>query len=492
MGSELLDHTQLSEGGICRIIHSPVKAGACQALINQLKATGFIVFSASLAATVLIIPAAIMHVGISAFSSAWLIFVPFAAVYMFLFNALLKNEFVLQQTHLSLPHVYWFATNGRLRQSWNDLNRVVFSRSSASDEMPNQLVLYFANSDGADSAVCINHNDISEVDLKKLVYAIVNNAPAASIEPPLSEVELAFPTVSGIKHLNFHSFTSLWDEEYSSRYSATLFVPLAAEAELKSGAIKIVELIACGGSAAIYSAQTREKTNVVIKEAVVPKHVDEKLKIKALEMFDREALLLSKLDHPNIAKVLDYFIENEHHYEVLEFIDGLDLRRFVKDRGPQPEEFVLNWASQICEVLIYLHSQSPPIVHRDLTPDNLVLSVNVGLVLIDFGAANAFIGTATGTMVGKQSYMPPEQLRGKAEPRSDIYALGCTLYFLLTGHDPMPLEVANPGEKTIVSHDLNALIMKCTAQNVGERFDNVPSVLDVVTAIRKDRVLRVE
>ena len=131
-------------------------------------------------------------------------------------------------------------------------------------------------------------------------------------------------------------------------------------------------------------------------------------------------------------------------------------------------------------------------MHRDLTPDNLVLSVKVGLVLIDFGAANAFIGTATGTMVGKQSYMPPEQLRGKAEPRSDIYALGCTLYFLLTGNDPMPLEVANPGEKTVVSHDLNALIMRCTAQKVEERFASAQAVFDVVAAIRKDRVLRVE
>jgi serine/threonine protein kinase len=125
-----------------------------------------------------------------------------------------------------------------------------------------------------------------------------------------------------------------------------------------------------------------------------------------------------------------------------------------------------------------------------LTPDNLVLSVDVGLVLIDFGAANAFIGTATGTMVGKQSYMPPEQLRGKSVPQSDIYALGCTLFFLLTGSDPMPLEVANPGEKTVVSQDLNALIMKCTAQKVEERFETSQDAMNAVVAIRRDRVLQ--
>ena len=488
MGSDLIDSTQLAAGGTCRIIHSPVKSSR-HALICQLKGIGFIVLMAGCNAL------------LKAFDPHWmgtvfpvdvicLFFLPFAAVYLFMLTTLLKNEFVLTQKYLSLPFAYCIATNGPLRWSWSHLRRVVFARSSTEDEMPNQLVLYFAESErGEERAVCINQNDISEVDLKKFIYAIVNNAPLVTFEPPLPEVELAFPTVSGIKHLNFHSFTSLWDDEFSSRYSATLFVPLASGSELQSGALKIVELIACGGSAAIYSAQTREGANVVIKEAVVPKHGDEKLKAKALEMFNREALLLSRLDHPNIAKVLDYFIENEHHYEVLEFIDGLDLRRFVKDRGPQREEFVLNWARQICEVLIYLHSQAPPIVHRDLTPDNLVLSVNVGLVLIDFGAANAFIGTATGTMVGKQSYMPPEQLRGKAVPQSDIYALGCTLYFLLTGNDPMPLAVANPATQIEVSPDLNALIMKCTAQKVEGRFDTAQAVMDAVIAIREDRIL---
>ena len=481
MGSDIVGSIQLGDGGTCRIIHNPVKSMR-SVFINQLKAGGFVVGIGGFLAL------ARTHEHGTPLATAiliWLCFALFVAVYLSLLNALIKNEFVLKQNHLSLPFAYWFATGGRLHWNWSHLQRVVFARSSAEDEMPTRIVLYFDSGNGkAESAVCINHNDISEVDLKKFIYAIVNNAPLAAFDPPLSEVELTFPTVSGIKHLNFQSFTSLWDEEYSSRYSATLFVPLASGAELQSGAIKIVELIACGGSAAIYSAKTREGADVVIKEAVVPRNADEHLKVKALEMFNREALLLSKLDHPNIAKVLDYFIENEHHYEVLEFIDGMDLRRFVKDRGPQPEEFVLNWARQICEVLIYLHTQAPPIVHRDLTPDNLVLSVNVGLVLIDFGAANAFIGTATGTMVGKQSYMPPEQLRGKSVPQSDIYALGCTLYFLLTGSDPMPLEVANPGEKTAVSRDLNALIMKCTAQRVEDRYHSTQEVMDDVTIIR--------
>jgi serine/threonine-protein kinase len=309
------------------------------------------------------------------------------------------------------------------------------------------------------------------------------------IEPPLEKVALEFPTVSGIKHLNFSSFTSMWDEEFSTRYSPTLFVPLAPEATLRSGTIKIMEMVASGGSAAIYSAKDSSGRQIIVKEAVIPKNSPEALKAKAIELFNREALLLSKLQHPHIAKVLDHFVESEHHYEVLEYIDGLDLRRFVKERGPQPEDFVLNWAEQICEILEYLHTQDPPVIHRDLTPDNLVLRVDGQLVLIDFGAANAFVGTATGTMIGKQSYMPPEQLRGKAVPQSDIYSLGGTCYFLLTGRDPIPLEVSQVKEGSDLPTSLNAFLARCTAPESAKRFASSGEALHEIRAIRKQRAL---
>ncbi len=337
--------------------------------------------------------------------------------------------------------------------------------------------------------ISIKLREIEQVDLKKLIYAIVTSAPHAVIEPPLETVALEFPTVSGIKHINFSSFTNLWDEEFSVRYAPTLFVPLEPEHRLRNGSIKITELIACGGSAAIYSAKNSEEEQIIVKEAVIPKNASEALKAKAVELFNREAQLLSQLDHPHIAKVYDHFVENEHHYEVLEYIDGLDLRRFVKERGPQPEDFVLNWAEQICQILVYLHSQKPPIIHRDLTPDNLVLRVDGQLVLIDFGAANAFVGTATGTMVGKQSYMPMEQLRGKSVPQSDIYSLGGTIYFLLTGRDPTPLEVSQIKSGTNLPTNLNPLLAKCTAVEVADRFRSSEEFLTAIRKVREQRVV---
>jgi tRNA A-37 threonylcarbamoyl transferase component Bud32 len=417
-----------------------------------------------------------------------LFFLSYFSSYMALLFCFLYKDFVLRQKGIALPFVYFWEGLGRLNWKWSELTDVIFSRSDPNIATADQLVLRFKVQDNPIPVdIHIKLKEISQIDLKKLIYAIVANAPQAVMDPPLDKVALEFPTVSGIKQLNFNSFTSLWDEEFSTRYSPTLFVPLAPDEELRGGAIRISEMVACGGSAAIYAAKDLRGTQIIVKEAVIPKNANAELKAKAIEMFNREAMFLSKLDHPNIAKVLDHFVENEHHYEVIEFIDGLDLRRFVKERGPQPEDFVLNWAEQICEIVVYLHSQDPPIIHRDLTPDNLVLRVDGQLVLIDFGAANAFVGIATGTMVGKQSYMPPEQLRGKAVPQSDIYSLGATIYFLLTSKDPTPLEVSQVDSSVHVSPMLNQLLAKCTASEVANRQSSVLELLREIRNIRKQR-----
>lgn len=401
-----------------------------------------------------------------------------------------KSDFVLRQWGITLPAIFLLASRGRLTWSWSQLVKVVFSKSDTMLKSADQIVLGFEVPDSSETIdIYVKLKELEQLDLKKLVYAIVTNASHAVIEPPLEKVALELPTVSGMKHINFQSFTNLWNEEFSTRYSPTLFVPLAQGEGLRNGSITITELVACGGSAAIYSAKTSNGEQIIVKEAVIPKNSPEALKAKAIELFNREALLLSRLDHPHIAKVFDHFVENEHHYEVLEYIDGLDLRRFVKERGPQPEDFVLNWAEQICEILVYLHKQEPPVIHRDLTPDNLVLRVDGQLVLIDFGAANAFVGTATGTMVGKQSYMPPEQLRGKSVPQSDIYSLGGTCYFLLTGKDPTPLEESQVSEDSGLPTNLNSLLARCTAGEVSDRYSSAQEVLIEIRRIRQQRAV---
>jgi serine/threonine-protein kinase len=164
---------------------------------------------------------------------------------------------------------------------------------------------------------------------------------------------------------------------------------------------------------------------------------------------------------------------------VIEHINGMDLRAYVKEHGPQPERLIMRWAMESADILQYLHEQQPPIIHRDVTPDNLVLDRTGAIKLIDFGAANELIATATGTLVGKQAYISPEQFRGKAVPQSDIYALGCTLYYLATGHDPEALsESALPDEIAVKMSALNRLIKHCTAMELEDRLPTMLSVAD--------------
>ncbi|MBK9205458.1 MAG: hypothetical protein IPL73_24155 [Candidatus Obscuribacter sp.] len=100
-----------------------------------------------------------------------------------------------------------------------------------------------------------------------------------------------------------------------------------------------------------------------------------------------------------------------------------------------------------------------------MTPDNLVLANDGHITLIDFGAANEFVGTATGTLIGKQSYISPEQFRGKAQTSSDLYSLGCTLHFLLTGQDPEPLSESSPRSiNPAVSTQLDRIVASCTTE----------------------------
>jgi len=113
--------------------------------------------------------------------------------------------------------------------------------------------------------------------------------------------------------------------------------------------------------------------------------------------------------------------------------------------------------------------------------------------LIDFGAANEFIGTATGTLIGKQAYIAPEQLRGKATPQSDFYALSGTLYFLLTGKDPIPLSVSRPSKENIaIDKRLDDLVAKLSAFEVEDRQQNAQEILDTLSEIIKDSPAPVE
>jgi tRNA A-37 threonylcarbamoyl transferase component Bud32 len=372
----------------------------------------------------------------------------------------IDTQITIDAYGLSVPLRLLLATGMRRTLDWSDLHAVVFRKHE--DEMRNQLVLQFGK-----VSVPLLVAGMSKDDLRKLVFS----AQTYCSNP---QPEALSPT-----------FTELWENELNSRFSTTVFVPLPAGTRLKDGRIEVVGQTASGGLSAIYLARLDDGRKAILKELVTPAVADEGTRAKTLELFAREAALLRTLDHPRIAKVLDHFSEESRHYLVLEHIPGVDLRRFIRDNGRQHEELVLRWALDVVDILEYLHSRVPPVVHRDLTPDNLIFTTSGGIALIDFGAANAFVSEATGTLIGKQSYMAPEQLKGRATPLSDVYSLGCTMHFLLTGMDPEPLSVSHPARLNENVSDLcDSLVSSCTDQSRENRIDSA-----VAVGVRIHRIL---
>ncbi len=219
---------------------------------------------------------------------------------------------------------------------------------------------------------------------------------------------------------------------------------LTAGIILSGGRYKIEMLVASGGMGAVYRAiDTRFNRPCAVKE-MLNQFSNENERAKAIEWFSREATLLLDLNHPCIPRVRDFFAESGQQYLVMDFIDGRTLAEVLEREGNIAglngargisEEQGRNWMRQLCGVLNYLHGQSPPIIFRDLKPSNIMVTNRDEIKLIDFGIARTFQSQRQATVIMTLGYAPPEQLHGMPEPRSDIYALGATLYRLLTHHD---------------------------------------------------------
>lgn len=379
------------------------------------------------------------------------------------------DRLLVSKEGFSFPLLFLPMLKFRRERMWSDLKeaRLLISdnQNQTKNKLPDgKLDLHF-NSGGH---VDIPLRSLKRSDLERLLLSLEVWGTSCQRTPEL----IAFHDNLQNENLGIEklSYTQMWEEELSRRFSATDFVPLEPDRKLQNGRVKIVKQLAFGGLSAIYLAQLNEKDMVVVKEAVIPEGTEEKAKDKAMELFAREAQFLIRLDHDQIAKVFDHFHEEGRHYLLLEYVRGQDLRQLVKQNGPQPTTHVVKWAHEIAGILNYLHEQAPPIIHRDLTPENIVLNENGSVKLIDFGAANEFVGTATGTLVGKQAYMAPEQLRGKASTLSDIYALGGTLHYLLTAKDPEPLSESSPRElRPDVPEALDKMILRLTSMEESDR-----------------------
>ena len=217
-----------------------------------------------------------------------------------------------------------------------------------------------------------------------------------------------------------------------------------------NGRYEIVRLIAEGGMGAVYEGRDQKFGGgpVAIKRCLMTGESMQRA-------FTREAELLANLSHPGVAKARDLFAEADGQYLVMEFIPGRDLEQVLEERGgPISTEIALEWMDQVLDALSYMHGRRPPVIHRDIKPSNLKLTPSGHLMLIDFGLAK---GNGTTSLAGYSvNFAPLEQLQGEGtDPRSDLYALGATMYRLLTGRAP---ESSLDRVKLIAKHHCDPLV----------------------------------
>ena len=204
------------------------------------------------------------------------------------------------------------------------------------------------------------------------------------------------------------------------------------------GRYRVVKPLGGGGMKMVYLA---EDLRLASRPSALAEMVDSftspDMQRQAVAAFQREADMLAQLSNEHIPRVFDRFSDQNHHYLVMEFIDGITLEQKLREAGGKMrEQEVIQIALQICDTLQYLHNLEPPVIYRDLKPSNVMIAVYGQVKLIDFGIARLFQPQSNATMIGTQGYAPPEQYRGKAEFRSDLYALAATMHHALSGRDP--------------------------------------------------------
>ncbi|MDR0592447.1 MAG: serine/threonine protein kinase [Bifidobacteriaceae bacterium] len=272
--------------------------------------------------------------------------------------------------------------------------------------------------------------------------------------------------------------------------------------DVVDGKYRVVERIGAGGMSVVWHARNERSNKMwaikeVRREGLVNNRVAEMALLAEIDT-------LKNLRHDNIVAISDVLETPESLLILMDYVEGNPLGMARTEdlqssdtipliNGAFPQKDVIRWAEQLAGVFAYLHRQNPPIVYRDLKPSNIMLKPNGDVVLIDFGTARRWAGGqlqsvrgAAGTVaLGTYGYAAPEILMGdvhtdRADPRSDIYSLGVTLYHLVTGHNPSqppyemyPIRQINP----MLSGGLEKIIGKCTQANPEDRYANCEQLL---------------
>jgi len=260
------------------------------------------------------------------------------------------------------------------------------------------------------------------------------------------------------------------------------------------------QVISDKGVSRIYKGKNKQSNKeVAIKELILESFILPDLKKQVMEQFQIEVKILLTLLHPNLPRFEDYFEADGRRYMVMEYIEGEKLEEYIiKKKDLIDQNQALTWALELCNVLEYLHTRKPkPIIFRSLCPENIIITKDGKLKLIDFGISKIFDPQDSTLAIAKTAdrhYSPVEQTVGRTDERTDIYSLGATLYFILTKKPP--LESAHrtitkkplPSPKAInrkVSTIFERIIFRATESDPDKRFQNISEIKNGLKKLRK-------
>lgn len=260
---------------------------------------------------------------------------------------------------------------------------------------------------------------------------------------------------------------------------------------LVDGKYRILDIVGHGGMSVVYLARNeRANKSWAIKE--VRKSGTENLEVKQNSLI-AETEMLKKLSHPYLPTIVDVIETEDTYLVVMDYIEGQDLGKILKENGPQDQEKVIEWAKALCDVLGYLHTRTPPIIYRDLKPANVMLKPDGKITLIDFGTAREIkVKDANDTVsLGTRGYAAPEQFgsNAKTDARTDIYCLGATIYHLVTNHNPATEPyVMEPIRQRIptLSGGLEKIILKCTMPRPQDRYQSCAELMYALENYEKE------
>ena len=256
---------------------------------------------------------------------------------------------------------------------------------------------------------------------------------------------------------------------------------------------RVVRFIGRGGMGAVYLCEDLRLPGKkwALKEMILH---DPGVAEQVRDSFTREAQFLAGLRHRSLPTIVDVFSHSDRQYLVMEFIEGQTLAQRVESEGIPSDSLALSWALELAQVLDYLHRQDRPIIFRDLKPENIMINEEGHIKVIDFGLARHFEpGKRRDTQAsGTVGYAPPEQWEdsGQSDPRSDIYSLAATLFFVLTGRPPSPIYGSHRIRpyRPDIDPGIEALVLKCLQPDPAQRYSSAAELIkDLLILLSEDK-----